>query len=131
MELNLLKTSSVDPFKVDELEYRGFSVKFYEDEISHQIYAEVNGEIVYFGIGNSLYIDDIKKLIDFKLDTIKIFKPYRAILLYFINGTHMHKDIKLVQDNRILAVYLSDDPRSLDDILLDAEAIAKKYFEKI
>ena len=112
--------------KIDSLFYRNTYVEFFEEPISHQIYTIFDNQPLYFGINNTLYHEDMKKFIDFKLDQIHIFKQEQAILKYFDNNGF--RDIVLLHRRRIIKVYLSS-YWALDDIVLDAAEVLHKINE--
>ena len=109
----------------ERLEYRGVTLDFFWDP-SDQFYTELNSEQIQFGVNNYQYLEDAKKLIDFKLDLIRIFPESRSMLLYFNNSTF--RDIKLIQQGRVLKIYhfpISD----LNQIIEDAQLTAQLYFD--
>lgn len=115
------------PFLAETLSYRGLTFEVYYDPLKDQFYTFYDGDQLDFGLNNYDYTKDLKKFIDLKLDCIKLFNGFRSILFYYNNaGT---RDIKLVQQRRLLKVYLLDSIK-LDDVLLDSENIVKYYFEK-
>ena len=96
--------------KIDEvLDYRGYHVDFYFDDPGQQIYTVFDGEEIGFGAYNSNYIDDMKYIIDNKLDTITNFPElqkegiYGAELRWFDNAGW--DDIKLTYKGRIIHIY--------------------------
>ena len=112
---------------IDSLDYRGVHLDFFQDAPSRQVYINYQGNQVFFGINNSLYSDDAKKLIDFDLDYICSFKKANALLKYFDNSGS--RDIVLLQKRRILKVYLVSPSLNLDEVKRDAEAVAMYELE--
>ena len=56
--------------KMAELDYRGYHVDFLFDDAGQQAIAEFDNEIISFGAYNTWYKDEMKDIIDRKLDTI-------------------------------------------------------------
>ena len=127
--------------KIDTLSYRGFDVDFYEDVSGHQLIAIWENKLFEFGVYNTQAKEDLKLLIDEKLDTITRFDNqndpfwYGAKLEYFDNAGK--RDIRLVYRGRILNIYLdpSQDPAFLNWLKQDAKlkleaAILRKKAEE-
>lgn len=116
MDLLQYKQYSVGQPVVDHLDYRGYSVDFYEDPYGKQVYADFEGNRVDFGSDNMMYKDDYQKLVDDKLDTISRFPKFPqfhgARLTWFDNGGF--RDIKLIHWNRTLKIYLVADPSKVE-----------------
>lgn len=112
--------------KIDSLFYRNIYVEFFEEPISHQIYTVFDNQPLYFGINNTLYHEDMKKFIDFKLDQIHIFKEEQALLKYFDNSGF--RDAILLHRRRIIKVYLSS-YWTLDNMIIDAAEVIHKINE--
>ncbi len=95
---------------VDTLDYRGKHVDFYMDDYGQQFYTVYDGEEISFGSYNTNYKEDMKYIIDRKLDIITTFPElkkdgiYGAELRWFDNAGW--EDIKLTYKGRILLIYL-------------------------
>ena len=100
------------------LDYRGVHLDFYQDPPSRQIYTIYKDNKLFFGIDNTLYYEDAKKFLDLELDRIHIFKETNSILKYFDNAGS--RDIMLLQNRRILRVYLNDPSLNISDVINDA-----------
>jgi len=99
--------------KIDEeLDYRGYHVDFYFDDPGQQIYTVFEGEEIGFGAYNSNYIDDMKHIIDNKLDVVTRFPElkdqgvYGAELRWFDNNGY--DDLQLTHRSRVIKIYLLD-----------------------
>jgi hypothetical protein len=111
----------------DTLKYRGFDIDFYEDVSGHQLIAIWDDKLWEFGVYNTMAKEDMKLIIDEKLDTITRFEEqpafYGARLEYFQNAEF--RDIRLVYRDRVLRVYT--EPALLPLIKEDAvEAIIEE-----
>ena len=100
------------------LDYRGVHLDFYQDPPSRQIYTIYKDNKLFFGIDNTLYYEDAKKFLDLELDRIHIFKETDSLLKYFDNAGS--RDIMLLQNRRILRVYLNDPSLNISDVINDA-----------
>ena len=100
------------------LDYRGVHLDFYQDPPSRQIYTIYKDNKLFFWIDNTLYYEDAKKFLDLELDRIHIFKETNSILKYFDNAGS--RDIMLLQNRRILRVYLNDPSLNISDVINDA-----------
>jgi len=93
----------------DSLDYRGEHVDFYMDDYGQQFYTVYDGGEISFGTYNKNYKEDMKYIIDRKLDVITTFPElqqegiYGAELRWFDNGGW--DDIKLTYKCRIIHVY--------------------------
>lgn len=110
------------------LDYRGVHLDFYQDPPSRQIYTIYKDSKLFFGINNTLYHEDAKKFLDLELDRIHIFKETNSILKYFDNAGS--RDIILLQNRRILRIYLNDPSLNLSDVINDALFISTIEKEK-
>lgn len=110
------------------LDYRGVHLDFYQDPPSRQIYTIYKDNKLFFGINNTLYYEDAKKFLDLELDRIYIFKETNSILKYFDNAGS--RDIILLQNRRILRIYLNDPSLNISDIINDALFISTIEKEK-
>lgn len=137
-----MENSKIDYFQkhgvvVDTLDYRGFTLEFYEDLSGRQLVTIWKGLLFEFGRDNMSYRDDAKLLIDDHLDTISRFedKPefWGAKLQYFQNGSF--SDIRLIFKGRILKVYCcSSNLRSPDTeraAVEDALLVLSNYVGRI
>ena len=94
---------------IDTLDYRGEHVDFYMDDPGQQIYTVFEGEEIGFGAYNFNYKNDMKYMIDRKLDLITDFPEliqegvYGAELRWFDNSGW--DDIKLTYKGRIIKIY--------------------------
>lgn len=113
---------------LDSLDYRGFHLDFFTFD-NQQIFAVFNATKLDLGICNNDYKEDAIKMIDARLDLICLFSP-GGKLMWFQNGSA--RDIKLDYKNRVLKIWLVNDPNlvNLEKIKLDAGKIIHK-FEKI
>lgn len=122
MNSNQLLENSFTQKPADQLDYRGFHVDFYEDPLGKQLFTFWNNQRLDFGTDNINYKDDIKLLIDNKLDVITRFKELQNIegakLEYFQNSTY--RDIRLIYQGRILKIYLQTKDNSLFESALNS-----------
>ena len=94
---------------VDTLDYRAEHIDFYMDDYGQQYYTIWGGTEIGFGAYNMNYKEDMKSMIDNKLDIITIFPElhkdgiYGAELRWFDNAGW--DDIKLTYKGRILWIY--------------------------
>ena len=113
---------------IGTLDYRGVHLDFYQDPPSRQIYTIYKDSKLFFGIDNTLYYEDAKKFLDLELDRIHIFKETNSLLKYFDNAGS--RDIMLLQNRRILRVYLNDPSLNISDVINDALFISTIENEK-
>lgn len=113
---------------IGTLDYRGVHLDFYQDPPSRQIYTVYKDSKLFFGIDNTLYYEDAKKFLDLELDRIHIFKETNSLLKYFDNAGS--RDIMLLQNRRILRVYLNDPSLNISDVINDALFISTIENEK-
>ena len=98
---------------IDSVTYRNFTIDVFEDPYGNQFRCMWKGKWIEFGTDNTLYIDDIKSLIDDEVDTVCRWEEFPgAKLTWFQNGDH--RDLKLVNWGRILKVYLVEDPSKVN-----------------
>ena len=121
-----------DYYKIDELDYRDIHIDFFSKYDRQEVFALITDNYIPLGLLNSDYKADMKKIIDLKLDTIKIFQDRLAggRLLYFDNADS--RDIKLIYGTRLLKVYIKEDLNYTDTIIMDhiiqdAERFLDKY----
>lgn len=110
--------------KFDTLNYRGQYIEFYENPEISQISAVWNDTKIDLEVNNrSSYIESVKRIVDYQLDTIKEFtvNDSGARLEFFENSGH--RDIRLVYKERILKVYLVSKQSELNVEKLVADAI--------
>lgn len=113
---------------VDTLDYRGEHVDFYMDDYGQQFYTVYNGEEISFGSYNTNYKEDMKYVIDRKLDVITIFPElhkegiYGAELRWFDNSGW--DDIKLTYKGRIIQIYTVGNRNAtyINEFILDAKS---------
>lgn len=120
--------------KCDTLNYRGIDVDFYSDDYGRQVYSYLDGIRIDFGTCNTSYKDDMKKIIDQKLDLIKLYPELPGMKLeYFQNGSF--RDIHLVYKFRELQVYLIH-PKEVGDkdteniITFQADKFVSEYIKE-
>lgn len=129
-----------DPDYVETVSYRGFDFDVYIDDPGQQYYTEWEGETMSFGAYNSLYREDIKFLVDDKLDTIYTFgsreeiKYFGARLKWFQNAGY--RDIGLYYRGRLCRVYFSNGCKDITDsalnrLVADSKDILDKLLDKI
>ena len=99
---------------IDTLDYRGIHVDFYDDDSGQQVYTFWEGQTKGFGAYNTMYKEDMKGLIDKKLDTIYEFDKDSGYLgtcisWYDNNGWD---DIKITYRTRIIKIVLTTKPRA-------------------
>lgn len=133
MKNEILKISSgtQDSNFVETYTYRGISVDIYNDDYGQQFYCTLFGEEVGFGAFNLNYREDLKYLIDEKLDVITRFPRFQkfhgSCLRWFNNGEY--RDIKLTYRQRVLKVFLVGDPEKVNFEQLEIES--EKILAKI
>lgn len=112
------------PNPCDHLDYRGYSLDFYEDPLGHQLYTIWRGKRLVFGSDNFEYQSDMQRIIDRVEDLITDFlddsRLRGAELTWFTNGES--RDIKLTYCGRILKVYLVATPETINETLLISDA---------
>lgn len=134
------KYSKITDDYVRTIEYRGFKIPIYRDDDGQQFYAAFPSEkykgtwdILGFGAFNMNYEDDVRYLIDQRLDVIYTFSyPYfGAVLEYFDNVGY--RDIRLKYRRRTLKVYavLSDEAKLSDATLEMIKKDSKELLDKI
>lgn len=108
------------PVKI--IHYRDYTIPVVFDQESHQYEAEVDGKILSFGYFNSDFEDDVRFIIDRKLDLICTFDLYPgARLEWFFNGVDETRDIRLIDQNkRILKIYLVENQDHVTTLKLNA-----------
>lgn len=112
------------PNPCDHLDYRGYSLDFYEDPLGHQLYTIWRGKRLVFGSDNFEYQSDMQRIIDRVEDLITDFPDDPRLrgteLTWFTNGES--RDIKLTHCGRILKVYLVAAPETINETLLISDA---------
>ena len=91
------------------LDYRGYHIEFFPDNEANQMCTIWEDKKVGFGVNNVNYLEDMKRLIDSKLDLIyeiKNISPYLRLKYFNNNG---NRDIKLEYRGRLLKIYLKED----------------------
>lgn len=120
LELENLKQYGIP---IDHLTYRGFDIDFYEDVSGHQLLAIWEDKIFEFGVYNTQAKEDMKLLVDEKLDTVTRFESYPQLygakLEYFENSGF--RDLRLIYRGRIIKLWRS--PKSEDLPFLQQEAL--------
>jgi len=123
---------------VDTLDYRGFHIDFYNDDYGQQVYTIFEGETLNFGAYNTNYIDDMKYVIDNKLDVITNFKSLRKKEIYGaelrwkndnaiiltqrgeIKATYNHLNRKTITKDRIKQI-ITDASKFLKELKLNGK----------
>ena len=102
-----LETSKL-PNPCDHLDYRGYSLDFFEDPLGSQIYTIWRGKRLNFGSDNFGYKTDMQQVIDRAEDLITRFPQDPRLrgseLSWFNNGGS--RDVRLSYQGRILKIYL-------------------------
>ena len=108
----------------DRLDYRGWTVQFWENPADNEIFTYWHDQYLSFGVGNSQYAEDIKMMIDQEMDTISKFEKFQNLigcrLKWFQNG--YSRDIKLTHRDRILKVWVVADEDRIDLTKITQEA---------
>lgn len=113
-------SNGVKPIKI--IEYRQYIIPVYYNEDGQFYSADIDGKNVNFGSFNTEYENDIKYLIDKKLDLIYEFPEYKYTRLeWFLNGSF--RDIRLVLGGRILKVFLVQEPSEVSIEKLKKESL--------
>jgi hypothetical protein len=104
LELENLKQYGIP---IDHLTYRGFDIDFYEDVSGHQLIAVWEDKIFEFGVYNTQAKEDMKLLVNEKLDTVTRFGShpqfYGAKLEYFENSGF--RDLRLCYRGRVIKIW--------------------------
>lgn len=126
-----LPAGNLVDFRFDTLDYRDQHIDFYEIPEISQIYAIWNRVKIDLEVDNrSRYIESIKQIIDYQLDTIKEFSYPEmnsfARLEFFDNAGH--RDIRLLYNNRIIKIYVVSNHEELNfiNLIADAQELIKK-----
>lgn len=108
----MISLPEANSFNKEFFEYRGYRVTLQYDERARSFYTidfpgSSEDAPLFFGVSNYNYKEDLKNLIDRKLDLICEFPLYPgAKLKYFQNGSS--RDIRLVYNFRILKIFLAE-----------------------
>lgn len=81
-ERKKIREAKTDEKVVDSLDYRGFHVDFLNDDYGQQVYTIWEGAELGFGAYNTMYKEDMKGLIDNKLDVVSYFEDLRDEKIY-------------------------------------------------
>ena len=101
-------TGAADPDLIDEMDYRGYHVKFYIDTTEQQYFAIVDGsEKIPFGFYNTNYKRELKHVLDKQLDTIYEYKKYPGAFLTLFNNNGYY-DAMLTYKGRMIDLALLD-----------------------
>lgn len=106
--------------KAGSLDYRGYHVDFYFDDPGQQVYAVFENEVISFGSYNDNWEDDMKWIIDERLDVITrdFGEDYPGVdLRWFNNGDH--QDIGLYYKRRLIYVWVTADRNSVNFAILE------------
>lgn len=118
---------------IDTLDYRGFKINFYEDQLGRQLVSVWRNQLLEFGSDSTSYREDMMLIIDDYLDTITRFKEYPGLhgskLAYFQNGGY--RDIQLSYKGRLLKLYLLQSGTKEDDIKNDAFKVLNQYLSEL
>lgn len=117
---------------VSIFKYRGYEVEIFIDDYGQQFYCYLDGEEIGFGAFNTEYKEDLKYLIDKKLDFID-YVSGGGILEWFDNGNY--RDIKLSYHGRIIKIFLVSgiakiSSEDLEKIKLEGSEFIKKLENK-
>jgi len=115
----------------DHLSYRGYEIDLYYDVEKDVYCCDLAGETFYLLTYDNEGFTDLKIVIDDILDTITRFPNYKgAKLEWFQNGKF--RDIRLVQDHRMLYIFLVDEvnPEGIPEIVQKSEQILEAYAHK-
>ena len=108
---------------VDTLDYRGIHVDFYDDDYGQQVYTYFDNEEIGFGAYNMNYKEDMKYLIDKKLDTIYEFdldSGYLGTCISWFDNNGW-EDIKITYRTRTLKVINTEKRR--EDIIITEDSL--------
>jgi len=115
---------------IETIEYRGYSVPVYIDDYSQSYWCVIDNEEIGLGTYNFRYEDDIRYLVDSKLDTIDLpDKISGARLSWFFNGINGDRDIQLSYRTRVVKIWLVEDESAVDLNKIKTEAVS--IIEKI
>lgn len=116
--------------------YRDITVQIWNDDYGQQKFIRFLNDPIFgtqdisLGSYNFNYKEDIKYIIDEKLDVIHYFSPpyHGAQLRWFDNG-YYNRDIKLVYRSRAIKIFLVEDPHNLNliKVIEESERALKKY----
>ena len=134
-----MQDSKILDVPVDSLDYRGIHVDFYNDDYGQQVYTYFDNEDIGFGAYNMSYKEDMKYLIDKKLDVITRFTNLRdegingCELAYFDNLGY--RDIRLTYRLRELQVFVvdgfvSDMDAYIEELIPKCETILRAHKTK-
>lgn len=108
--------------RYDAIKYRDQEIYFLSDVSGSECVAQWNGQVVYLGMFNHYYKEDMCRFVDQQLDFITDFRNcpdfVGAKLEWFHNGDY--RDIRLLYKSRILKVFLVAD--KVDETLLISES---------
>lgn len=114
---------------IEIINYRGYSVPIFYDDAGQSFYCTLDNKEISFGSFNTEYEEDLKYLIDEKLDLIAQIPEYAgARLKKFKNG--YYEDIQLIYRGRVLKVYLVNheiSEISLDYLMQDSLKVLRAY----
>ena len=115
--------SKEDPL-IDQVNYNGISLDIWEDTLVY--YTIVAGKRVNICKKSEDYMERIRLVIDTNMNLIHDFGG-GAKLVYFQNGKH--RDIKLIDGNRTLKVFLTTGTGNVDEakIITSAKTSLNKY----
>ena len=118
---------------IDSLDYRDVHIDFYIDDPGQQVYTNWEGRIISFGAYNTMYKEDMKSLIDKKLDTIYEFDINSGYLgtcisWFYNNGWD---DIIITYRSRIIKVILMTVHREKADINAILESLIEQAKQEV
>lgn len=129
-DIQALGNTYEDTHVVDCLNYRGFHINFYLDEVQGQYYTYWQGKRIDFGVYNTSYKNDMEYLIDRELDLITFITEKYEInpisgkyrLAFFKNNGYY--DAGLYENGRLVYIINTDlQQRTADNYLEEGPAI--------
>lgn len=117
---------------VRTFEYRGISVPIYVNEPGQCFWTILDGTEIGFGSFNTDYEEDLKYLIDQKLDLICRFDNFPGAKLEWFDNGFNYRDIRLVYKTRTVKIFLvhgTVTPDIIETLKTESESILKKVAE--
>lgn len=121
--------TSSESFFSQKVSYRGYDLEFFQDPKSHQMYVEFEGDTLYTGLFNINFVEDVKKMIDNRLDTVFRYSGgyFGARICWFSNGNH--RDLGLFWGNRLLYVHVMRENAEIAEI--DIISLCTKVLDQL
>lgn len=118
LDLQVAKEINVDNEikPVSIFKYRGITVPIYLDDYGQCYYAKLENEEISFGSFNTNWQEDLKYLINQKLDLIMFIGEYPGAKLEWFDNGCSYRDIRLVYKSRTLKVFLVYDEHEITEI---------------